>query len=690
MILPVAGLVAERPAENARMAAVAHHHPFGTRHDGVAPAGIAAEGGVIRMRFKICLVENVDAVLVAEIVPAVVVGIVAGADRIVIELLHHADVADHGLQGEGLPGPAVVFMPVHALDENASAVEQKVAPLQTDVPEADPFHAAVQQLAFRAEKFHGQKIEIRLLGRPGFHVRKAGGLLAAVAAPTEFVADDGVVFPDLLSVGGAEPGRDREILFRSVRQKGRKVHAKMRLHGKESVSGLQIQIPVGEEILKIDRSRRIKIDAPVDARHPPLVLILDIAGVGPADHFADQRVASGIADRRRQIELRGKTRILPHADELAVQIDFQITLRSSDVNHNPTILPGIRKTEGRPVDARRILLRNHRGIVLKRHLGIGVNGFVETAAQRPVGRNRDSVPFLILQFRIRKIRGHILRSLEKTEFSTLRPATGTTGNLCGRASGHFPVRVGNFRSVGGNPVICVISGVRNNSLETFHCINQHPSFFSSAESVEKYIRLPAIFQAGKKRIAGKAEEIERFRMHRPLLPRLLSALFPFFSVPGADPLTGVPLQSIETFPRADFMAERRDFASSAAVLTPGSALSVCVCAAPSAPIPAGRPDADAPSPVLRKTPRLPRQKRNKLRMAERFQPLLRLFGKKTALQKAIGQPNRRRRFIHILPSGSAGTPEEFLFQLLFRRKRRPRFFLPGRHQSSGSLPHSFR
>ena len=68
------------------------------------------------------LVDDVHAQLVAEVVEAGVVGVVAAADGVEVELLHQGDVLEVERGGDGLAVDVAVLVAVGALDEDGFAV----------------------------------------------------------------------------------------------------------------------------------------------------------------------------------------------------------------------------------------------------------------------------------------------------------------------------------------------------------------------------------------------------------------------------------------------------------------------------------------------------------------------------------------------------------------------------------------
>ena len=73
--------------------------------------------------------HHIETVLVAKVVPAGIVGIVAGAHGVHVELLHHLDVLNHALHTDAVAAVGVEFVAVRTLDEHGLSVHEKLAVL---------------------------------------------------------------------------------------------------------------------------------------------------------------------------------------------------------------------------------------------------------------------------------------------------------------------------------------------------------------------------------------------------------------------------------------------------------------------------------------------------------------------------------------------------------------------------------
>ena len=112
----IATLVAHRPHNHRRMVLVAFehvavalpHHFLVLRVFGKALFAVA-----LGMRFAVGLVPNIESVTVAKFVPIGVIGIMAGAHRIDIKLLHQGNIAFHRLTRNDMARVRVVLVTIH-------------------------------------------------------------------------------------------------------------------------------------------------------------------------------------------------------------------------------------------------------------------------------------------------------------------------------------------------------------------------------------------------------------------------------------------------------------------------------------------------------------------------------------------------------------------------------------------------
>ena len=88
------------------------------------------------MALLVGFVHYVHSIFVAELVPAWVVGVVAGADKVYVSLFHQLQVLAHHGFGQGAAGAGVVLVAVHAFELDHLAVYLEEFPVNLYRPES--------------------------------------------------------------------------------------------------------------------------------------------------------------------------------------------------------------------------------------------------------------------------------------------------------------------------------------------------------------------------------------------------------------------------------------------------------------------------------------------------------------------------------------------------------------------------
>ena len=161
--------VAEGPDDNARMVAVAIRHALGAVHVRVEPLGGIGErvfSVAHAVRFDIRFIDDIEAVEVAEIVPARIVRIMAGANGVDVEGLHERDIFEHTFLGEGMAGETVMFMTVDALDEDGAVVDAELTVFDLDLAETDVERRVEGFFTLFVRDGEGRFVKPRGLGGP--------------------------------------------------------------------------------------------------------------------------------------------------------------------------------------------------------------------------------------------------------------------------------------------------------------------------------------------------------------------------------------------------------------------------------------------------------------------------------------------------------------------------------------------
>ncbi len=173
----VAGLVAERPDDDRGMIAVGCHIAGVALKCGDAEGRMFGKSLVLiahAVRLDICLGHQIDAIAVAEVIPARVIGIVAGAYGVDVELLHAAYVLNHTFHRHHISAVGVKFVAVGTLDENGQTVDKQLTVLDFDVAKTD-IDTYYLRLTLARSESGGERVESRRLGRPSLRARHLNG-----------------------------------------------------------------------------------------------------------------------------------------------------------------------------------------------------------------------------------------------------------------------------------------------------------------------------------------------------------------------------------------------------------------------------------------------------------------------------------------------------------------------------------
>ena len=101
-------------------------------HDGVLVAGVLCQAAVTvahAVALEVGFCHEVDSVLVAKVVPAWVIGVMAGAHSVEVELFEHCYVLCHALQAHHVAAIGVYLMAVGTLEEYGFAIDQNLVAL---------------------------------------------------------------------------------------------------------------------------------------------------------------------------------------------------------------------------------------------------------------------------------------------------------------------------------------------------------------------------------------------------------------------------------------------------------------------------------------------------------------------------------------------------------------------------------
>ncbi len=134
------------------------------------------------MALLVGLGGDIEAILVAEVIPPWVVGIVARAHGVDVEALHDLYVLDHALHRDHVASVGIHLVAVSTLDEHRLAVDEQLGVLDLHLAESHLLRNHLHHVALAVFHHRLKREEIRRLRRPLLHVahhESHGGFLAS-------------------------------------------------------------------------------------------------------------------------------------------------------------------------------------------------------------------------------------------------------------------------------------------------------------------------------------------------------------------------------------------------------------------------------------------------------------------------------------------------------------------------------
>ena len=141
-VLTVSGFIAHTPDNYARMVEIPFHHPLSPLEMSVREVGPLRQGSVTvthSVGFDVRFVGHIYSVLVAQVVPNGIVGIMAGPDGIDVEFLHYADIPYHVFPRKDIATVGIYLMTVDSFYEDRLSVDEELGSLHFHCPESHPY-----------------------------------------------------------------------------------------------------------------------------------------------------------------------------------------------------------------------------------------------------------------------------------------------------------------------------------------------------------------------------------------------------------------------------------------------------------------------------------------------------------------------------------------------------------------------
>ena len=278
-VLAAAGLVAAGPDQDGRMILVALEHGFRAVEDDILPLLMVIRQRILddvllavahpaAVRLKVRLVDDVEAVAVAEFVDIARVRIMRAAQCIDIVLLHHDDILLNLRRICRTAAVAVELVAVRALEDDALAVELHDRAVHAEFTEADVLRDDFEQMALCILDGDDGTIEVRLLRTPELDalelcLKGRAQALDLLLLREQAIARLRIVELDCYLVGlAAVP-----------------LHVEMELAVLILVDGLCRDA----QVIEVNGRLRVEHDLAEDAREAPEILVLDPASRAEAE-----------------------------------------------------------------------------------------------------------------------------------------------------------------------------------------------------------------------------------------------------------------------------------------------------------------------------------------------------------------------------------------------------------------------
>ena len=368
-VAAIAALVAHRPHNDAGVVALLHHQALDAVDVGRLPCRVVGDQGDIAdileaVALHIGLGDQHDAILVAQLVKARVVGVMGRAHRVDVVLLHELQVAAHAIEAHGAALVIVVIVAVNAMHLKVGAVEVDMIALD------------------------------RHLGK-ALAMRDVLADLVTVVDLKRKVIEEGVLGIPEVGIGHAALGMAVDALARShhvlaIAERKHDAGSALGHRIERNQSGIALAVRAEPKVDQVCSGTLHKVHIAEDARCPPHVLVLDIATIAVLQNL-DRKQVVALDKRVGHVELGRQARTLGHADKLTVDVQLAIALDAVKANDLASAGRHGGKVDDALVHARGIVRGNERLIHREREALVGV-GKVAIAVYLPQVRNLHVIP----------------------------------------------------------------------------------------------------------------------------------------------------------------------------------------------------------------------------------------------------------------------------------------------------------
>ena len=340
------------------------------------------------------LVEHVDAILVAEVVPQGRLRIVACAHGVEVVLLEHTDIAHHGLAVYHMSVGLMVFVDVGAVDFHRFAVYEQLAVAYFHRAESYTGRCGLHNVALGVFKRQHKGVEVGGVVAPGGNLRHAAAEFHGSVGGGAY----GFRLGEHLLAGGVE---ERKLQLRAFGRLGGCVgHLHVDVEGAVAVA--LVETGAGEEVGDALGSSGIKVDVAVDTAETPEILVFPVGAVGPAIDLTGQAVDARM-DVSGNVECGGVLGALHVAGFLAVDPHIHAGRRAVEMQEYIATGPVGGNVEGAHIASHGVVVVGDVGRIGREGvIGVGIDGRA-VALHFPVGGNFDVGPLRCVVVRAVKI-----------------------------------------------------------------------------------------------------------------------------------------------------------------------------------------------------------------------------------------------------------------------------------------------
>ena len=386
--------IAKRPGHDAGVIFVPLCHRNSPVHMGSFPHGAVSCMVVVVgpevMGFEVHLIPHIQAVFVAELIKAGVVGVMGGSDGVEIVLLHQLHIKAHRCLRDCPTRSGVCFVAVHPLNKDGFAVDEKLAVFNFYFPEPDPCAHDFNGIALRVEMLHNEGVELGILCAPQAGIwygppKVQVGFLALLQAAAKF---KGRLKYELF-VGVVE-GKLNGVAFDFFLTEIAEAHGHVECRLAEVIAKLR----VGVKVFEVGLRGGIQEHIAENAAQAPEILVFEVAAVRPTDHLHSQQVVAGL-EVVGDVKFSGRHAALAVADFLAVEVNVAGRLHPGKMEKHTPACPCRRHRKEPPVEAGFVFVGGHK----RRIYRIGVNDVginrLPVSEGLPVGGNGNLGPLLM-------------------------------------------------------------------------------------------------------------------------------------------------------------------------------------------------------------------------------------------------------------------------------------------------------